>query len=111
MAVDGESSVDGVLSRRSRRCCLRTSRPLGAAAAEEQAGEIQDQLGFFTNFLLVFAFVALFVGSFIIYNTFRIVVTQRMRELGAHAGDRFNPRPGGPGSVCSRPFWSGWCPR
>lgn len=51
------------------------------SAAEEQAGEIQEGLGFFTNFLLVFAFVALFVGSFIIYNTFRIVITQRMREL------------------------------
>lgn len=50
-------------------------------AAEEQAGEFQDAMGFFTNFLLVFAFIALFVGSFIIYNTFRIVVNQRMREL------------------------------
>ena len=32
--------------------------------------------------LLVFAFVALFVGAFVIFNTFNIVVTQRTRELG-----------------------------
>lgn len=49
--------------------------------AEEQAEEIQQGLGFFTTFLLVFAFVALFVGTFIIYNTFRIVIVQRLREL------------------------------
>lgn len=51
------------------------------SAAEEQAATIQEGLGFFTTFLLVFAFIALFVGSFIIYNTFRIVIAQRLREL------------------------------
>ncbi len=51
------------------------------SAAEQDAGEIQEGLGFFTTFLLVFAFIALFVGTFIIYNTFQIVVAQRMREL------------------------------
>ncbi len=51
------------------------------SAADEAAAEIQEALGFFGKFLLVFAFIALFVGSFIIYNTFRIVITQRMREL------------------------------
>lgn len=51
------------------------------SVAEEQAEEIQQGLGFFSTFLLVFAFVALFVGTFIIYNTFRIVVVQRLREL------------------------------
>jgi putative ABC transport system permease protein len=50
-------------------------------AAEEQAAEINEALGFFNTFLLVFAFVALFVGTFIIYNTFRIVIVQRLQEL------------------------------
>ncbi len=50
-------------------------------AAEEQAAEIQEGLSFFGTFLLVFAFVALFVATFLIYNTFRIVVAQRLREL------------------------------
>ncbi|MEO7236598.1 MAG: FtsX-like permease family protein, partial [Lapillicoccus sp.] len=38
-------------------------------------------LGFFTTFMLVFAGIALFVGSFIIVNTFTMVVAQRTREL------------------------------
>ena len=38
---------------------------------------MKDRLGFLNTFLLVFAFIALFVGSFIIYNTFSIIVAQR----------------------------------
>lgn len=53
----------------------------GQSAAEEQAGDIQEGLAFFNTFLLTFAFIALFVGAFLIYNTFRIVVSQRTREL------------------------------
>ena len=53
----------------------------GQDAAEEEAAEIQAALGFFTVFLSVFGWVALFVGSFLIYNTFRIVVSQRTKEL------------------------------
>lgn len=48
--------------------------------AEGQTG-IHQALKFFDIFLLVFAGVALFVGSFLIFNTFSIVVAQRMREL------------------------------
>src|SRR5947209_5002884 len=47
--------------------------------------ENQDQVGKFVNifktFLLVFALIALFVGSFIIYNTFSILVAQRTKEM------------------------------
>ncbi len=50
-------------------------------AAEAQAGEFEDALGFFNTFLLVFAFIALFVGTFLIYNTFQFIVAQRLREL------------------------------
>ncbi len=53
----------------------------GQDAAEAEAAEIQRALSFFTIFLSVFGWVALFVGSFLIYNTFRIVVSQRTREL------------------------------
>ncbi len=34
------------------------------------------------TFLLIFAYVALFVGAFIIFNTFAITVAQRTREFG-----------------------------
>lgn len=61
--------------------------PEGAEAvtAATLASEAQDQigegLGFFRTALLVFAFVALFVGAFVIFNTFSIIVAQRTREL------------------------------
>ncbi|NND04564.1 MAG: ABC transporter permease [Acidimicrobiia bacterium] len=50
-------------------------------AAENQAADIQEGLAFFGTFLSTFAFISLFVGSFLIFNTFRIVVAQRTREL------------------------------
>ena len=38
-------------------------------------------MSFFNTFLLAFAYIALFVGMFIIYNTFSIVVAQRIEEM------------------------------
>lgn len=38
-------------------------------------------LGFISTFLLIFAAIALFVGTFIISNTFQMVVRQRQREF------------------------------
>jgi putative ABC transport system permease protein len=52
-----------------------------AQLTTESDDAVSDALAFFKTFLLVFAFIALFVGAFIIYNTFGIVVTQRTREL------------------------------
>ena len=49
---------------------------------EEQTDEFNEVIGFFRNFLLGFAIVILVVSSFIIYNTFTILVGQRIRELG-----------------------------
>ena len=49
---------------------------------EDQADEFNEVIGFFRNFLLGFAIVILVVSSFIIYNTFTILVGQRIRELG-----------------------------
>jgi putative ABC transport system permease protein len=53
----------------------------GQAVADEQASAIQQALGFFNTALLVFAIVALFVGAFVIFNTFSITVAQRTREF------------------------------
>ncbi len=53
----------------------------GDALRAENKEEIASQLGFVTTFLLVFAGIALFVGAFIISNTFAMSVRQRMREL------------------------------
>ncbi|MEM7096599.1 MAG: FtsX-like permease family protein [Actinomycetota bacterium] len=49
---------------------------------EELAAEFNDQIGILRNVLLGFAIVSVFVSTFIIRNTFGIVLTQRIRELG-----------------------------
>ena len=54
----------------------------GDELAKEQSDELKKNLSFFNTFLLVFALIALFVGAFVIYNTFSITVAQRIRELG-----------------------------
>ena len=54
----------------------------GAQEAANQTSELEEQLGFLRTFLLIFAYVALFVGAFIIFNTFSITVAQRTREFG-----------------------------
>ena len=50
--------------------------------ANENAQALSEGLGFFKTALLVFALISLFVGSFIIFNTFAIITAQRTRELG-----------------------------
>ncbi|GIF15904.1 ABC transporter permease [Actinoplanes teichomyceticus] len=53
----------------------------GKQLAQESADSIQEGLSFFNRILLGFAGVALFVGIFLILNTFSIIVAQRTREL------------------------------
>ena len=53
----------------------------GQAITREGQNAIQQALSFFNTFLLVFALIALFVGSFLIFNTFSIIIAQRVREL------------------------------
>ncbi len=53
----------------------------GTELSVENSDSISSGLSFFTTFLLVFAAVSLFVGAFIVYNTFAIVVAQRTREM------------------------------
>lgn len=50
--------------------------------ANENAQALSEGLGFFKTALLIFALISLFVGSFIIFNTFAIITAQRTRELG-----------------------------
>lgn len=53
----------------------------GDAMVEENEEGLQEILGFLNTFLLVFAAVAMVVGTFLIINTFSILVAQRSREL------------------------------
>ncbi|HEY2544253.1 MAG TPA: ABC transporter permease, partial [Gaiellaceae bacterium] len=54
----------------------------GAQQAAKDTSDLEHNLGFLRTFLLVFAYVSLVVGAFIIFNTFSITVAQRTREFG-----------------------------
>ncbi len=53
----------------------------GATAAAQMASAVNGFVSIFNTFLLVFAGIALFVGAFLIANTFSILIGQRTREL------------------------------
>jgi putative ABC transport system permease protein len=53
----------------------------GEAFSDESAGPFRDFINQFTTFITAFGVIALFVGGFIIFNTFAVLVAQRMREL------------------------------
>ena len=79
-AAEGVSQTE--LRDRVRRVLpAGTEAITGTQAADEAASSVKKGLGFFNTFLLVFAGVALFVGAFLIFNTFTILVAQRSREL------------------------------
>ncbi|HLS79283.1 MAG TPA: FtsX-like permease family protein [Nocardia sp.] len=48
---------------------------------EDLQAQISEALKFINYFLLAFGAIALIVGTFIIYNTFSMIVAQRLREL------------------------------
>jgi putative ABC transport system permease protein len=53
-----------------------------ATAAAQQANEVQGYLDALGAVLLVFAAVALLVGGLIIWNTFEVLVSGRIRQIG-----------------------------
>jgi putative ABC transport system permease protein len=53
----------------------------GQEQVDEQVGDFADALSPIRTSLLVFAFVAVLVGGFLIFNTFNITVAQRTREI------------------------------
>jgi putative ABC transport system permease protein len=79
-AVDGVSAEQLTRTLRAevgRGAVVRT----GEQEARSQSDEIKDDLGFLNTALLAFAGISLFVGAFIIFNTFSITIAQRMREF------------------------------
>ncbi|MFF3222769.1 ABC transporter permease [Nocardia suismassiliense] len=53
----------------------------GDQVREDLKKEVSNALNFINYFLLAFGAIALIVGTFIIYNTFSMIVAQRLREL------------------------------
>ncbi|MGN6256909.1 MAG: ABC transporter permease [Solirubrobacterales bacterium] len=80
-AVDGVSAE--VLKRRIAKEMPAGVRVETAKEKSDRASEeIRESLSFLQTFLLVFGFIAVFVGSFLIFNTFSITVAQRVSEFG-----------------------------
>jgi putative ABC transport system permease protein len=69
---------DAIQARLGGGYLVRTRQQVAA----DQAADVEGFLGFIRTFLLGFAAVALFVGVFLILNTFSTLVAQRTRELG-----------------------------
>ena len=69
-----------------RRIAAQMPASVKVETAQENADrgseEIRENLSFLQIFLLVFAFIAILVGSFLIFNTFSITVAQRVSEFG-----------------------------
>jgi putative ABC transport system permease protein len=73
---------DSALQRRVASILPPTAQVRTAAQEADSAGDdIREGLSFLTTGLLAFAFIAVLVGAFLIFNTFSITVAQRAREL------------------------------
>ena len=83
IAVAAEELVDDAeLAARIGAGLPGTAEAVTAAqSSAETSADIKEGLGFFTTALLVFAGISLFVGAFLIFNTFSMLVAQRAREL------------------------------
>ena len=93
--VNESALVDRVATALAAAGATGTETVTGTDMRAEASADINDMLGFVQTFMLVFAGISLFVGAFIISNTFAMSVQQRMREfallraLGASPGQVF----------------------
>ncbi|MDX3238005.1 FtsX-like permease family protein [Streptomyces sp. ME03-5709C] len=71
------AGIEKLLTRYAEDATATTGRQL----ADEEARQIASDLSSFNTTLLSFAGIALFVGVFIIANTFTMLVAQRTKEL------------------------------
>ncbi|MEW2247158.1 ABC transporter permease [Streptomyces sp. NPDC058733] len=74
-----QTALQAALERALPQDAVETTT--GKQLADDQARMISAQMGGMQQALLVFAGIALFVGTFIIANTFTMLVAQRTREL------------------------------
>jgi putative ABC transport system permease protein len=74
---------EAALKRRIERAVPASVRVETAKENADRGSEkIREGLGFLQTILLVFGYVAVFVGAFLIFNTFSITVAQRVTEFG-----------------------------
>ncbi len=79
-------SVAAVDRSKAQTLKTRVEHAVGAGASVQTPGEVSDQIGEqfqgLNMVLYFFSGVALFVGGFLILNSFNMTVLQRLRELG-----------------------------
>jgi len=78
VAGGGESSISGV----ERRLDRRLPRGIEVATPDAKSEDVESQLQAFNAILLFFAAMSLFVGGYLIFNSFNMTVLQRTREIG-----------------------------
>ena len=80
------TAADGVSQKELAAAAKKVVPPsftavTGDQVVKESKKAVGQFLGVITQFLIVFALIAIVVGAFIIANTFNILVAQRVREL------------------------------
>ena len=83
IGVAGEDGVTQkeLAGRLSSIMPASTEAVTGATVAKENSDAVQDDLKIVSVMFMIFAGIALFVGAFIIWNTFTMIITQRTREI------------------------------
>ena len=79
LVVDGG---DQAISQVQRRLRDELSKGIRVETPQSKTADVEQQLQAFNVILYFFAAMALFVGGFLIFNSFNMTVFQRTRELG-----------------------------
>lgn len=78
--VDGDAEADALVNQLQDEFPELTVEQ-GSVLADEASEAIQSALSFVNYFLVAFGLVALLVGTFLIANTFSMIVAQRTKEF------------------------------
>jgi putative ABC transport system permease protein len=82
--VSGKQGVlDSVLAQRVQAVLPAGYKAItGSTAIQQSSDQFNSVVGILRDILLVFAGISLFVGAFIIFNSFSITIAQRTRQVG-----------------------------
>ncbi|NNC93461.1 MAG: FtsX-like permease family protein, partial [Acidimicrobiia bacterium] len=80
-AGDGSVALETLVDRVNDVLPSGFEAVTAAEQSEDDQAEFGEAIGFLNTALLVFAGISVLVGGFIIYNTFSIIIAQRMKEM------------------------------